>query len=361
VTEQHGGHRGLLSRSFVGQGHAESFIFIAIATILITRLYLKLTGYPQVGGGNLHIAHTLYGEVLMMLALLVGWLLLGAGARNLAVVLGGIGFGLVLDEVGKFVTKTNDYFYGPSAEIMYVLVVVVLVGTRALRAIRPLSARECLASAGLIAADGLARGLGEYRREMGLRLVERARLGGVDASEVEQVRALLASARAASDRLHNARRWLPRLIPGFVKSPRWVPVIGWLIVVAALGSLFFHTLGVALGGYFYRDAIVTFHLAGMSVGTAILLVGAALTLAMALPATIALRRTGRVWPLRWLRDAALLFTLLSALVHFATEGFAALINLSLGLIAMAILSYQLNQRDRQEAFAETPRRPPSAG
>jgi hypothetical protein len=348
MTEQHGGRRGPMSRNFLGQGHAESFIFIAIATILITRLYLKLTGYPQVGGGNLHIAHTLYGELLMMLALLIGWLLLGAGARNLAIVLGGIGFGLVLDEVGKFVTKNNDYFYGPSAEIMYVLVVVALVGTRALRAVRPLSAHECLASASVIAADGVARGVGDHRREVGLRLVERARRGGADPDDIEHVRALLASARTTSDRLHTVQQWIPRLMPGFVKSPRWVPVIGWVIVSAALASLFFHTLGVALGGYFFRESIVKYHLAGMSVGTAILMSGAVLTLMMALPATVALRRTDRIWPLRWLRDAALLFTLLSALVHFATEGFAALINLSIGLIAMAMLSYHLNRRDRDE-------------
>jgi hypothetical protein len=348
VTEQHRGHRGPLTRNFLGQGRAESFIFIAIATILLTRLYLKLTGYPQVGGGNLHIAHTLYGELLMMLALLVGWLLLGTGARTLAVVLGGIGFGLVLDEVGKFVTKTNDYFYGPSAEIMYVLVVVVLVGTRALRAIRPLSAHEFLASASAIAADGVARGLSEYRREVGLRLVERARRGSVDPADAEHVRALLQSARIDSDRVHAIRQWLPRLIPAFVKSPWLGRLVGWVIVAAALGSLFFHSLGVALGGYFYHDALVHIHLAGMSAGTAILMLGAALTLAMALPAAIAMRRTDRVWPLRWLRDAALLFTLLSALVHFATEGFAALINLSIGLLAMAILSYQIHQRDRDE-------------
>ncbi len=337
-------HRGPVTRNYLGQSHAESFLFIAIATILVTRLFLKLTGYPQVGGGTLHIAHTLYGELLMMLALLVGWLLLGKGARTLAVVLGGIGFGLVLDEVGKFVTKDNDYFYGPAAEIMYVLVVVVLVGTRALRAVRPLSAHEYLASASAIATDGVARGLSEHQRDVGLRLVQRARDRGAAAEDIEHVRGLLQSARTASDHLHAVSSWLPRLIPAFVESPRLARLVGWVIVAAALASLFFHTLGVALGGYFYQDRSVHVHLAGMSVGTAILMIGAVLTLAMALPAAIALRRTDRIWPLRWLRDAALLFTLLSALVHFATEGFAALINLSIGLLAMAILSYQLDRR-----------------
>jgi hypothetical protein len=86
----------------------------------------------------------------------------------------------------------------------------------------------------------------------------------------------------------------------------------------------------------------------MNLGTLILLVSAVLTLVMALPAAIALRHTDRIWPLRWLRDAALLFTLLSAMVHFATEGFAALINLSIGLVAMAILSYHLHLRERAE-------------
>ena len=350
MEEQRRGPRGPVCRNFAGSGHAEAFIIIAIATILITRLYLQLTGYPQVGGGNLHIAHSLYGGALMMLALLIGWLLLGGGARTLAIVLDGIGFGLSLDEVGKFVTKTNDYFYGPAAEIMYVLVIIVLVGTRVLRTIRPLSTQECLASASTIAADGVARGLGDHRREVGLRLVERAHRDGADPAEVEHVRALLVSCRTASDRLYSVQQWIPRLIPAFMRSPRWEPLLGWLLVVAALFSLFFHTLGVALGGFVYRDTIVKLHAAGMNAGTLILLIGAVLTLAMALPAAIARRRTDGIWPLRWLRDAALLFTLLSAMVHFGTEGFAALINLSIGLLAMAILSYQLHLREQ----AETP-------
>nr|WP_236147528.1 hypothetical protein [Mycolicibacterium sp. CH28] len=327
---------------------------IAIATILLTRLYLRLTGYPQIGGGDLHIAHALWGGALMMLALVTGWMALGFGARLLTVVMGGIGFGLFLDEVGKFVTKDNDYFYGPSADIMYVLVCLILVGARLIRVVRPLSAHECLASAASIAADGVARGLPDHRRQIGLRLVEQARTGGAPGDETEHVHTLLLSARQASDRLYRLQRWAPRLIPDLFRSPKWVPWVGWSLVAGAVFGLFFRVLGIALGGSFYHEGHVKVHLAGKSPATIILLVSAVLTLAMALPAMIALRRSTQLWPLRLLRSAALVFTFLNALVNFATVGFAALITLAIGLFGLAILSYQVDVAARRAAFAATP-------
>ncbi len=328
-------------------------MLIAIATILITRLYLELTGYPQIGGGNLHIAHALWGGALMMVALLVGWMTLGFGSRVLAVVLGGIGFGLFLDEVGKFVTKDNDYFYGPAAEIMYILVVVILVGARIIRDIRPLSANECLASATAIAAQGVARGLADHHREVGLRLVESARVDGADSAEVAHVRALLQSAGHAPDRLYRLQRLVPKLVPGFFRSPRWVPVVGWLMVLGAVVSVVFGALGIALGGYLYQRHDITLVLDGMNPASLVLLVSAALTTALAVPAMIGRRRDpDAVWPLRWLRNAALIFTFLNALVDFATEGFGALLNMSIGLFTLAVLSYQL---DAREAAADAER------
>ena len=338
--------RGPITRNAVGSTSAEAFVIIAIATILLTRLYLRLTGYPQIGGGDLHIAHALWGGALMMLALLTGWMALGFGARVLTVLMGGIGFGLFLDEVGKFVTKDNDYFYGPAAEIMYVLVCLILVGARLIRVIRPLSAHECLASAAAIAADGVARGLPDHRREIGLQLVEQARAGGAPDGDLEHVQQLLLSARRASDRLYRLQRWAPRLIPNVFRSPKWVPWVGWLLVAGAIFGLFLHTLGIVFGDNFYEDEHVKIHLAGKSPATIILLMTAGLTLAMALPAMIALRRTAKVWPLRLLRSAALVFTFLTALVDFATEGFGALISLSIGLFGLAILSYQIDVTTR---------------
>jgi hypothetical protein len=333
---------GAITRSAIGSSAAEAFVIIAILTILFTRAYLQLTGYPQIGGGNLHIAHALWGGALMMLALVIGWMTLGFGTRMLCVVLGGIGFGLFLDEIGKFVTKDNDYFYGPAAEIMYILVVVILVGARMVRDVRPLNAGECLASAAAIAADGVARGLASRRREIGLVLVDRARELGADEHEARLVQELLLSADSASDRVHTARQRALALIPGFFRSPRWVPVVGWMLVLGSFLGVSLGALGVVLGGYFYEDDHLKVTLDGLNVPSVILFVTAVLTLGIALPAMVARRRTDAVWPLRWLRNAALVFTLLNALVDFATEGFGAVINLAIGLFAMAILSYQID-------------------
>jgi hypothetical protein len=340
-------HHGAVTRSALGPSCAEAFVIIAIATILLTRGYLRLTGYPQIGGGNLHFAHALWGGALMMLALVTGWMTLGFGVRMACVVMGGIGFGLFLDEVGKFVTKDNDYFYGPSAEIMYVLVVVILVGARTVRDFRPLSPRECLASAAAIATDGMARGLAERRREIGFVLVDRAREQGADEDDARRVRELLESADGASDRVHTLQRRAIALIPGFLRSPRWIPVVGWLLVLGSFLGVSFGTLGVVLGDDFYDDDQAASHVDGVNVPSTILLVTAILTLAIALPAMIGRRRRrGAVWPLRWLRNAALIFTLLNAMVDFATEGFGALINLSIGLFTLAILSFQIDVATR---------------
>src|SRR3954447_15793362 len=73
-----------------------------VATVLVVRAYLSVTGYPQVGGATLHIAHLLWGGLLMLAGLLCALLVAGGGARAATATLGGIGLGLFVDEVGKF-------------------------------------------------------------------------------------------------------------------------------------------------------------------------------------------------------------------------------------------------------------------
>ena len=97
----------------------DTFVLAGVVTIFLTRAFLAVTGYPQIGRDSLHIAHVLYGGAILVASFL--FLLLSDKPNKLIVALiGGIGFGLFIDEIGKFVTKDNDYFFQPAIGIMYI-------------------------------------------------------------------------------------------------------------------------------------------------------------------------------------------------------------------------------------------------
>ena len=91
------------------------------ATVLIVRLYLELTGYPRLGNATLHIAHLLYGGLALAAACLLMIIFATPSGIRIGAMLTGIGLGLFFDEVGKFITANNDYFYRPAAPIIYLI------------------------------------------------------------------------------------------------------------------------------------------------------------------------------------------------------------------------------------------------
>jgi len=97
------------------------------ATVSLTRLFLELTGYPQLGTGTLHIAHVLYGGLLLFIAALLPLILANRWAYTAGALLAGVGVGLFIDEVGKFITQANDYFFAPAAPIVYAFFLLVVL------------------------------------------------------------------------------------------------------------------------------------------------------------------------------------------------------------------------------------------
>jgi hypothetical protein len=102
---------------------ADRFILIAIVSFAISvvgiRWWLQLTGYPQIGGGELHIAHMLWGGLLLVVAGLLPQVVVGTWVKEASAVALGAGTGLFIDEVGKFITTSNDYFYPAAAPLIY--------------------------------------------------------------------------------------------------------------------------------------------------------------------------------------------------------------------------------------------------
>ncbi|WP_092806645.1 hypothetical protein [Rhodococcus globerulus] len=135
----------------------EVFLFASIATVLITRAYLAAMGYPQIGGGALHIAHVLWGGLLMAVAIVMTAITEGSRIRDRASLIGGIGFGLFIDEIGKFVTSDVNYFYQPAIAIMYVVFVLFYLVAREVVIRRGMNDRHRL-SIGARALSDLALG-----------------------------------------------------------------------------------------------------------------------------------------------------------------------------------------------------------
>jgi hypothetical protein len=87
-------------------------------------VFLELTGYPQVGDSTYHIAHVLWGGLLLFLAVALPLSVCNRYALWLSSVLGGIGAGLFIDEVGKFITQSTDYFFPLAFPIIYSFILI---------------------------------------------------------------------------------------------------------------------------------------------------------------------------------------------------------------------------------------------
>jgi hypothetical protein len=118
-------------RSAVRRLYAEHYLLITLlsfaGSVTLTRLFLNLTGFPQLGGGGLHIAHVLWGGLLLYIAALFPLILANRWALDVSAFLSGIGVGLFIDEVGKFITQQNDYFFPTAAPIIYALFLLTLL------------------------------------------------------------------------------------------------------------------------------------------------------------------------------------------------------------------------------------------
>ncbi|MDB5176191.1 MAG: putative rane protein [Candidatus Saccharibacteria bacterium] len=115
----------LFNRNIQARDNLELLLVSAVSSLLLLRFYLYITGYPQVGGGSLHIAHMLYGGIFMLASMVIMISFIGRRAQRLAALIGGVGFGIFIDELGKFITKDNNYFFQPTIGLIYATFIVL--------------------------------------------------------------------------------------------------------------------------------------------------------------------------------------------------------------------------------------------
>ena len=226
--------RSLFVRSVYVGRDLELFLVTAIATILIVRAALAATGWPQLGGGKIHFAHLLWGGLGMLIALILFMSMEGRLWKVLATFAAGIGFGLFIDELGKFITSDNDYFFKPTIAIIYVIFVVLLLVARTISRDVAVSPQSALVNAFDLAKEAVIRDMDETERAEALAMLARC-----DQSDpvVRQLSSMVHSMAEVPTAAPGRFLRLKARLHGFVSrvsENRWfrVLIVGWYVALA---------------------------------------------------------------------------------------------------------------------------------
>lgn len=165
----------------------EYFLISAVSSVLAIRAFLTLTGYPQIGREKLHIAHMLWGGLFMAAALIVVLTFLNKETRIFASIVGGVGFGTFIDELGKFITSDNNYFFEPTISLIYVIFVLLFLLSRSLEKNLTLTDREYTVNAIEFVKEVVLRDLDDNEKKKALALLSKSNIHDPVARSIKEV------------------------------------------------------------------------------------------------------------------------------------------------------------------------------
>jgi hypothetical protein len=267
----------------------------------------------------------LWGGLFMLLAFLLLFTFLDRRVRLGAALLAGVGFGTFVDEIGKFLTADNDYFFRPAVALIYLVFLGVVLAIRTFAARRPVDSHEALAAALGLVASAETDGPDADDRDKILSYLDRADAGD---PLVAALRTRLAAWRTdPDDAIDRIRDGVDRGYAAFVKRP-WFPraLLAFVLLNATL------TLFAAI--------VILSGLSARSVGFSDLaLAAAAVTRTGLLLVGVSRLPSSRLAAFTWLRRAVLVGLFVAAPFAFYRSQLGAITGLAGDLVGYGGLRF----------------------
>jgi hypothetical protein len=323
-------------------------------TVALTRLFLVLTGYPQIGNSTFHLAHALWGGLALFLAGTTVLALQNRGAALVGALLTGIGFGLFVDEVGKFITQRNDYFFPLAAPIIYASLLLILLLSELARRHQLRSPRAHLLAAISLSqtiADGTISPTEIKAMENHIRQARTGSLDDASAALLDGIEASMALADRVDDPFTftfaaRTTRRIRHLVDSWLPANRARRLARMAMAIFCILGLI--QLGLLVGSAFTPEGlrqVLTVSVRDQPVGQfgqIVLLFTWVLNIVVAVLAGIAWwalrpRRLRRRLALRCGYAAILLMLLLGNLLSSYVDQFAVLVEATLQIITLGLL------------------------
>lgn len=339
----------LFNRHFIrgteGENLVEIFFVMAVASVLFIRFFLAITGYPQLSGRGLHIAHVLLGGLFMMIALIIAISYINKSASYAVAVMGGIGFGTFIDELGKFLTGDNNYFFRPTIALIYTIFILSYLAVEAFIHKSKLSEQERLANALEIAKEVALSDLDHREREHALRLLDDCSPSDPVARALKGLLSAIEAVPAPEPDIYTVCKMQIHNVYWKIIQRRWF--LNSIVVFFVLQSLF--TLAV--------DGILIYIKLGENSDKALVLSNSAMALsisdlamlasatfgAVLVVAGISQIRRSRIAAFRLFRSAVLIQIFLVQVFLFYKEQLAALFGLAANILVLIVLRHMIDQ------------------
>jgi hypothetical protein len=345
-------HPALLRDLHSGQ-QLDLFLVSAVSTVLAIRAYLRLTDYPSIGGARLHVAHMLWGGLLMLAALVILLAFLGRRPKRWAASLGGVGFGTFIDEIGKFVTRDNDYFYRPAVALIYVTFVLMYVALRSVRPRQTVTHQEYLVNALQEMEEAALKDLQAEERDRALHYLSRADAGDpLVAGLRDLLGRTVVTPTPAPGRFARARRALVARYRDLTNHPAFAnALIAFFVTQLAIKLIH---LGVLIldpepyASVATRLSLMGRQIEGYSVAEWLQLGSSLVSAGFVAIGTIAIRRSRRQG-LRMFQRSILVSIFLTQVFMFYREQWSGLFLLAFNLLVLSALNFMIDREVREEA------------
>lgn len=337
-------------RNYDAWGHLEVFLVAAVAAVLCIRVFLQLTGYPRLGGAGLHIAHMLWGGLLMAAAMIMLLSFIGRTIHRWASLVGGLGFGVFIDEIGKFVTANNDYFFQPAIALIYVVFVLTFLAIHIIHSRPRYSPTEYLMNALHRMEEVVFQDLDSAERRYSLALLRKCNPANPLVSCLTD---LLDRTDLVSDGtpgfLGRLRRMWRHLYRRLARMPQFPTMVIWLFVAQLALKLLYVGVVVFLVGYGWNPIVVKGLIAwfvgrieGLTFADYAQLFSSFLSGVFVLIGVLRIRRS-RTAAFLMFEHSLLVSIFLTQVFNFYQQQFLALIGLALNTLLLVITRYALRQ------------------
>jgi len=320
--------------------YLEPFLIAAVATMMLTRFYLNLTNFPQISSGQLHIAHLLFGGFFMLAGIVLFSAFLNQPAHRTASVLGGIGFGFFIDELGKFITSDNNYFYEPTISIIYVVFILMFFGFKFLDKQHRLTSKEYLLNALEITQNLALYERDKRQKRTAINLLKRA-----DPKEpfADELIAMLEKYQPEEgnekDIIDNTVDEVSTLYHKFVSHKYFIRVAILVFVLASLFGLF-RIVGIISAFLVNPSQVPTFsqvaELLSTTLSTAFVILGCARIL------------KNRLQAYELFKYALLISIFITQVFTFYRDQFSAITILAVNIFFYAVIQYMIKKERKEE-------------